>query len=60
MTAPSLNQCRGSALTADPLAPLTDLYLCFQTNSGSYGFFVMRDDQMLSSGYIVFDAYVFP
>ncbi len=27
---------------------------------GKYGFFVMRDDQMLSSGYIVFDAFVFP
>ncbi len=60
MSAPSLNQCRTAALTADPLAPLTDAYLCFQTNTGSYGFFVMRDDQMLASGYIVFDAYIFP
>lgn len=60
MTVPSLNQCRTAPLTADPLAPLTDAYLCFQTNSGSYGFFVMRDDQMLVSGYIVFDAYIFP
>lgn len=60
MTAPSKNQCRAAALNANPLAPLTDAYLCFQTNTGSYGFFVMRDDQMLSSGYIVFDAYIFP
>lgn len=60
LSAPSLNQCRAAALTADPLAPITDAYLCFQTNAGSYGFFVMRDDQMLASGYIVFDAYIFP
>jgi hypothetical protein len=60
LAAPSLYQCRAAALTADPLAPLTDLYLCFKTNLGSYGFFVMRDDQMLASGYIVFDAYIFP
>lgn len=60
MSAPTKNQCTSAPLTADPLAPLTDAYLCFRTNQGSYGFFVMRDDQMLSSGYIVFDAYVFP
>ncbi len=60
LTAPSKNQCMSALLTADPLAPLTDAYLCFQTNNGSYGFFVMRDDQMLASGYIVFDAYLFP
>lgn len=60
MSAPSKNQCVAAPLTADPLAPLTDAYLCFQTNTGSYGFFVMRDDQMLASGYIVFDAYIFP
>jgi len=60
LSAPSLNQCRAAALTADPLAPITDAYSCFQTNAGSFGFFVMRDDQMLASGYIVFDAYIFP
>jgi hypothetical protein len=60
MTTPSKNQCSAAALTGDALAPLTDAFLCFQTNLGSYGFFVMRDDQMLSSGYIVFDAYLFP
>lgn len=57
---PSLNTCKAKALTADPLSPNSDLYLCFKTNLGKYGFFVMRDDQMLTSGYIVFDAYVFP
>jgi hypothetical protein len=60
MTPPSLNDCKNTTLTGDQLAPITDAYLCFQTNAGSYGFFVMRDDQMLSSGYIVFDAYIFP
>jgi len=60
MNPPSLNDCKSVTLTGDQLAPITDAYLCFQTNAGSYGFFVMRDDQMLSSGYIVFDAYIFP
>jgi len=60
LSPPSLNTCRAKAFSADPIAPNSDLYMCFQTNAGSYGFFVMRDDQMLSSGYIVFDAYLFP
>ena len=60
LTPPSLNTCKAKNLNADPIAPNSDLYMCFQTNLGSYGFFVMRDDQMLASGYIVFDAYVFP
>ena len=60
LTTPSLNTCKAKNLTADPIAPNSDQYMCFQTNQGSYGFFVMRDDQMLASGYIVFDAYVFP
>jgi len=60
LSPPSLNTCKAKTLTADPIAPNSDLYMCFQTNLGKNGFFVMRDDQMLSSGYIVFDAYVFP
>lgn len=59
LTPPSMLDCRAADLRADPVAPNTDLYICFQTNAGSYGFFVMRADQMLSDGYIVFDAYVF-
>lgn len=60
LSPPSLNTCKTKTLTADPIAPNSDLYMCFLTNLGKYGFFVMRDDQMLSSGYIVFDAHVFP
>jgi len=60
LSPPSLNTCKAKTLNADPIAPNSDLYMCFQTNLGRYGFFVMRDDQMLTSGYIVFDAYVFP
>ena len=60
LSPPSLNTCKAKTLTADPIAPNSGLYMCFQTNLGKYGFFVMRDDQLLSSGYIVFDAYVFP
>jgi hypothetical protein len=59
-TPPSLNTCKSASLNADVLAPNTGLYMCFKTNAGKYGFFVMRDDQMFSNGYIVFDAYLFP
>lgn len=54
---PSLNQCKAAQLSADPIAPNSDLYMCFKTNLGKYGFFVAR--QMDANG-IVFDAYVFP
>lgn len=60
LSPPSLNTCQAKALSADPIAPNSDLYMCFQTNLGKHGFFVMRADQMLTSGYIIFDAYVFP
>jgi len=58
--APSLNTCRSASLSPDALAPLTDLYLCFQTNSGSHGFFVLRDDQLAAAGGFMIDAYLFP
>ncbi len=57
LTPPSLNQCKAAQLSADPIAPNSDLYMCFKTNLGKYGFFVAR--QIDASG-IVFDAYVFP
>lgn len=57
LTAPSLNQCKAAQLSAAPIAPNSDLYMCFKTNLGKYGFFVARQIDM--SG-IVFDAYVFP
>jgi hypothetical protein len=57
MTPPSLNQCKAAVMDANPLAMNSDLYLCFKTNLGRYGFWVAR--QMDSSGF-AFDAYVFP
>lgn len=57
LTPPSLNACKSAILSADPIAPNTDLYMCFKTNLGKYGFFVAR--QIETAG-IVFDAYVFP
>jgi hypothetical protein len=57
LTPPSLNACKAAQLSADPIAPNSDLYMCFKTNLGKYGFFVAR--QIDASG-IVFDAYVFP
>ncbi|MDI6770348.1 MAG: hypothetical protein QMD04_11840 [Anaerolineales bacterium] len=57
LTPPSLNQCKAAQLSADPIAPNSDLYMCFKTNLGKYGFFVAR--QIDASG-IAFDAYVFP
>lgn len=57
LTPPSLNQCKAAQLSADPIAPNSDLYMCFKTNLGKYGFFVARKIQ---TGGIEFDAYVFP
>ncbi|GAB4503635.1 MAG: hypothetical protein Fur0043_06270 [Anaerolineales bacterium] len=57
LTPPSLNQCKAAQLSADPIAPNSDLYMCFKTNLGKYGFFVARQIDMNG---IVFDAYVFP
>lgn len=58
-SAPTLNTCRSEALASDPAAPLTDLYLCFQTNKGVYGFLVLREDQMLTNQQMVFDIWLF-
>ena len=56
---PSLNDCKAAQMSTDPIALMSDLYLCFKTNQGVYGFFVMREAPQ-SSGLIVFDAYLFP
>lgn len=57
--APSKGECMTSDLLPDQLAPLSDLYLCFQTSQGVYGFFVQRDYQ-LDLDRLVFDMYLFP
>lgn len=57
LTPPSLNQCKAAPLSADPIAPNSDLYMCFKTNLGKYGFFVAR---RIQTDGIEFDAYVFP
>ncbi|MBI4731586.1 MAG: hypothetical protein HY781_05570 [Chloroflexi bacterium] len=56
---PTLDTCRAETLASDPAAPLTDLHLCFQTNTGVYGFLVLRDDQMLTNQQMVFDIWLF-
>lgn len=42
------------------LSPMTDLIMCFKTNQGGYGFFVMRTDQLMDLKRIVFDWWIFP
>ncbi len=54
-----MHDCSTDPLTSDPAAPLTDLYLCFQTNKGTYGFLVLRDDQMLTNQRLVLDFWLF-
>jgi len=56
---PSKGECIDSNLLPDLLATQTDLYLCFQTTQGSYGFFVGRDLQM-DLDRLIFDLYIFP
>lgn len=56
---PSKGECMTSDLKPDLLAPQTDLYLCFLTTQGSYGFFVGRDLQFTQER-LIFDAYIFP
>ena len=43
MVPPSKGECITPNLLPDPIAVQTDLYLCFQTNQGVYGFFVARE-----------------
>lgn len=55
LTPPSLNQCKAAPLSADPIAPNSDLYMCFKTNLSKYGFFVAR---RIQTDGIEFDAEV--
>ncbi len=56
---PSKGYCINPNLLPDPVAIQTDLYLCIQTNMGTYGFFVAREYQM-DLARVIFDLYLFP
>jgi hypothetical protein len=56
---PSKGYCISPDLLPDPVAIQTDLYLCIQTNQGTYGFFVARAYQM-DLARVIFDLYLFP
>jgi hypothetical protein len=58
---PSKNTCKADQwMDTSELSPMTDLNMCFKTNQGSYGFFVMRMDQLMDRKQIVFDWWIFP
>lgn len=59
MEPPSKGYCINPNLLPDPIAVQTDLYLCFQTNLGTYGFFVAREYQ-INLDRVIFDMYLFP
>jgi hypothetical protein len=59
MDPPSKGYCISPDLLPDPVAVQTDLYLCIQTNTGTYGFFVAREYQM-ELNRVIFDLYLFP
>lgn len=62
LTPPSLSHCVGATYEPGDLSPNTDLYLCFRTNEGHYGFIVQRPDGApfeISSTRLVFDYWVF-
>lgn len=56
-TAPSLGTCKSASFSGSPINALNTTYVCFQTNTGKYGFLLPREIQ---AGGIVFDAYLFP
>ena len=57
---PSLGYCLNeSDMLPDLLAPMTDLYLCVQTNLGAVGVLVGRDFDF-DNDRMVFDLYLFP
>jgi len=63
LTPPSLGTCMGKAFDAGDLAPNTDLYICFHTDEGNYGFIVQRPDGApfeVSSHRLVFDWWLYP
>ncbi|MGD8814746.1 MAG: hypothetical protein PVI78_09765 [Anaerolineales bacterium] len=63
LTAPSLADCEAAAYDAGDLAPNTDLYICFLSDEGHYGFLVQRHDGApfeTASHRLVFDWWVYP
>lgn len=50
-------ECQSANMSADPLGWQTDLYLCFKTNQGRYGYIVVRE---ATSDAIWFDVTLFP
>jgi len=57
---PSKAICMADKMDTSGFSPLTDLNMCFKTNQGSYGYFVMRMDQLMDRQQIVFDWWIFP
>ena len=63
LTAPSLADCEAAAYDPGDLAPNTDLYICFLSDEGHYGFLVQRHDGApfeTASHRLVFDWWVYP
>lgn len=63
MSAPSKNGCIAARYEPGDLSPNTDLYMCFQTNEGHYGFVVQRADGApfeTASQRLIFDWWVYP
>jgi hypothetical protein len=63
MTPPSSGTCNAKAFDPGDLAPNTDLYICFFTNEGNYGFIVQRPDGApfdVASHRLVFDWWLYP
>ena len=44
LDAPSRNDCSAAVFDGGDLAPNTDLYICFKSDEGHYGFIVQRHD----------------
>ena len=62
LAAPSRADCMAKVFDAGDLAPNTDLYICFQSDEGNYGFIVQRPDGApfdVSSHRLVFDWRVY-
>jgi hypothetical protein len=63
LTPPSLSDCMGKVFDAGDLAPNTDLYICFLSDEGHYGFIVQRPDGApfeISSHRLILDWWVYP
>lgn len=62
LTPPSLSDCMGKDFDAGDLSPNTDLYICFLSDEGHYGFFVQRSDGApfeISAHRVIFDWWVY-